>query len=187
MESTGSRETLSTSCQFKISVYYPILDAMLSELRYRFEDKNLEHMRAIQACNPKSKNFLEPTILTEFGEFYHLNTTTLSMESLLAKRTLNGKDLSTISDVLQELSSLLETAFPSLGKLLQIVVSTAHCERSFSALKRIKNYLRSTMTEQRLTNLAILSIERELSKVLSLDEVVDRFANKDKNRRIILN
>ena len=39
MESTGSRETLSTSCQFKISVYYPIPDAMLSELRYRFEDK----------------------------------------------------------------------------------------------------------------------------------------------------
>ena len=94
-----------------------------------------------------------------------------------------------ISDVLTELYSL-RTAFPLLVNLLQIaltmVVSTAHCERSFSALKRIKTYLRSSMTEQRLTDLAILSIEREVSKQISLDNVIDEFAAKDKNRRIIL-
>ena len=57
-----------------------------------------------------------------------------------------------------------------------IAVNTADCKRSFSALKRIKTYLRSMMCEQRLTDLAILSIEREISGMLSLDEVVDRFA-----------
>ena len=77
-----------------------------------------------------------------------------------------------------------------LVKLIQIAltiaVSTAHCERSFSALKRTKNYLRSTMTQQRLVDLAILSIEKELSQKLSLDDIVNQFAAKDKNRRITL-
>ena len=45
---------------------------------------------------------------------------------------------------------------------------------SFSALKlnRLKSYLRSTMTQQRELDLAILSIEKELSLSLSLENVV---------------
>ena len=69
---------------------------------------------------------------------------------------------------------------------MTIAVSTAHCEKSFSALKRIKNYLRFTMGENRLTNLAIISIERELSNALVLDDVVTEFAGLDQNRRIVL-
>ena len=111
------------------------------------------------------------------------------MECILAKRTLRSKVIDCISEVLLEISSL-RTAFPTLVKLLQIaltiVVSTASCERSFSALKRIKTYLRSTMTEQRLVDLAVLSVERDLSQQLSLNEVIDEFARKDKNRKIML-
>jgi hypothetical protein len=47
--------------------------------------------------------------------------------------------------------------------LLTIPVSTASAERSFSAMRRIKTYLRSTMGEDRLSALAILSIEKQLS------------------------
>ena len=49
METTGSRETSTSSERLKVSVYFPILDAMLSELNRRFADKNLEYMKAIQA------------------------------------------------------------------------------------------------------------------------------------------
>ena len=69
---------------------------------------------------------------------------------------------------------------------MTIAVSTAHCERSFSALKRIKSYLRSTMVEDRLADLAILSIEREISGSLVLDDVITEFAAIDQNLRIIL-
>ena len=86
--------------------------------------------------------------------------------------------------------SPLKNAFPILVKLLKISlsisVSTAECERCFSALKRIKTYLRSTMTNERLVNVAILSIEREISKNICLETVVDHFAEKDKNTKITL-
>lgn len=111
------------------------------------------------------------------------------MECTLAKRTLQNKEMKNINDVLQEVYQL-RAAFPTLVKLLQIAltiaVSTAECERSFSALKCIKTFLRSTMSEQRLTDLALLSVEKQLSQRLLLDEVVDRFAATDKNRRNVL-
>ena len=42
------------------------------------------------------------------------------------------------------------------------------------------------MTEQRLTDISILSIERELSKKICLDTVVSKFEGIDKNRSIVL-
>ena len=85
------------------------------------------------------------------------------MECTLAKHTLQGKEMLTTNDVLKELFPL-KTAFPNLVKLLQfvltIIVSTAFCERSYSALRRIKTYLHSTMSEQCLNDMALLSIER---------------------------
>ena len=179
----------SLSEQLKVTLFLPVLDAMLSELERRFSDKNITHMRAIQACAPGSPHFLEASHIAPLADFYGLDKNALPMECSLAKHTLGGKDLEELIDVLRELTPL-RTAFPILVKSIQIAltiaVSTAHCERSFSALKRIKSYLRSTMTQQRLVDLAILSIEKELSVNLSLDDVVHQFASKDKNRRITL-
>ena len=140
------------------------------------------HMRAVQACAPRSLHFLESDQLAPLADSYGLNKNTLDMECSLAKHTLNGKELDEVINVLRELFPL-KAAFPLLVKLIQIAlaiaVSTAHCERSFSALKRIKSYLRSTTTQQRLTDLAILSIEKELSRSLSLDNVVKRKTDND--------
>lgn len=42
------------------------------------------------------------------------------------------------------------------------------------------------MTEQRLTDVSVLSIERDISKKISFDKVIDRFENGDSNRSIVL-
>ena len=186
-ESVGARESLSTSEQYKRELYFPVLDAFLSELARRFDSKNAEVMSGIQACNPTSEDFLSVPLLTPFAQLYGFDGVVLEMEAKLAKRTLQTKKLEHTSEVLLALIPLKD-AFPQLTKLvriaLTIAVSTAQCERSFSALKRIKTYLRSTMGEERLANLAVLSVEREMSRRLSLDDVVHSFAKKD--RRIIL-
>ena len=148
-------------------------------------------MKAIDCCNPSSSNFLEFNYLLPVVKSYscHLNQHLLQIECTLAKRTLHGKELETINDVLKEIFPL-RTAFPNLVKLLQlvltIVVSTAACEQSFSALKRIKTYLRSTMSEQRLNDIALLSIEKKEVESLLFYDIIDRFAAVDKNRRIVL-
>ena len=61
---------------------------------------------------------------------------------------------------------------------LTIAISVATCERSFSKLKLIKNYIRSTMSSLRMRNLAILSIERQLTNEIDFNNVIDKFANR---------
>lgn len=62
-------------------------------------------------------------------------------------------------------------------------VSVASAERSFSKLKLIKTYLRSTMTQHRLNGLAMMSINRNVSRQLSYDNIIDNFA-AIKSRRV---
>jgi len=61
-----------------------------------------------------------------------------------------------------------------------VFITTAHCERSFSALTCLKTYLRSTMTEQRIVDLAVLSIEWDLSGLLAMDKIIGTFAGRTK-------
>lgn len=68
----------------------------------------------------------------------------------------------------------------ALRIFLTITVSNATCERSFSKLKLIKTYQRSTMSQERLSNLAILSIERKIN--VNFNHVIEKFA-RIKSRR----
>ena len=86
----------------------------------------------------------------------------------------------------------VKMAFPISSVCFQIALtigtSTASVERSFSSLRRLKTYLRSTMTQQRLDSLALLYIERDLTSKLwnSLEDLVLQFAQEHKNSRIVL-
>ena len=146
-------------------------------------------MKAIQVCNPLCDNFLCPKLLKPLVQMYNLSQEAIEIETTLAKRTLESKSLHNTRDVLLQLLPLND-AFPQLTKLIRIAmtiaVSSAHCERTFSALKRIKTYLRSTMGEQRLSDFAVLSVEREISSSLDLEDVVSEFGGIDRNRRIAL-
>ena len=188
-ESTGSRDVRTCSDHFKQTLYYLVLDAFLNEMSRRFDEKNIEIMKAIQACHPHSSNFLHTSDLKPLIDNYHLDEDSIAVEVSMATHMLSAKELSHTSEVLVFLTSL-PRAFPNIIRLFRIAltisVSTAECERSFSALKRIKSYLRSTMGEQRLTDLAVLVVERELSSHISNGAILEEFKNRDNNRIILL-
>lgn len=60
--------------------------------------------------------------------------------------------------------------------MLSTPVSVASGERSFSKLKIIKNYLRNSMHQDRLNNLAIISIENNVAKSIDYNDVIEEFA-----------
>ena len=41
LETMGTRDALTTSQQFKVRLYFPILDAIIVEMKKRFDDKIL--------------------------------------------------------------------------------------------------------------------------------------------------
>ncbi|KAI6658354.1 Zinc finger MYM-type protein 1-like [Oopsacas minuta] len=144
-------------------------------------------MKAIQAFNPNSGNFLEAAEIDEFAQAYNIDSHHLNLESKLAKRAMIAFKLESINSLLLKLLPL-ETAFPNLVKAIRIAitigVSSAHSERSFSTLNRVKNNLRTTLDRQWLTDLCILSIESTSSNNLDLDEVVQKYCSSNINRRI---
>ena len=56
----------------------------------------------------------------------------------------------------------------------------------FKKNQDIRTYLHSTMSNERLAIMAILSIEREIAKEIPFDLIVDKFAAQDNNRKITL-
>ncbi|CAF1551629.1 unnamed protein product, partial [Rotaria sordida] len=63
-------------------------------------------------------------------------------------------------------------------------ISQVTRERAFSKMKIIKNYLRNSMTDKRLSDLTVLAIERDFD--INFERVVDKFAKNRKNCRILL-
>src|SRR6218665_485764 len=79
-----------------------------------------------------------------------------------------------------DVGDLQEYGFVCIGLRIfcTLPVTVASAERSFSQLKRIKSYTRSTMAQDRLQGLALLCIESDLAKTIDYDAVIDSFASK---------
>lgn len=74
--------------------------------------------------------------------------------------------------------------------ILTIPSTSCSVERSFSCLKRIKTYLRNSISQERLTALATISVEKSLLNDLMntmpfYEDIVDKFGAL-KDRRIDL-
>ena len=86
------------------------------------------------------------------------------------------------------LKAIMFPGFENIKVLLRILgtlpVTSCECERSFSALKRLKNYTRSTMTGERLNGLALLHIHKEIE--VGVEEVITKFAELGSRRLELL-
>jgi hypothetical protein len=56
--------------------------------------------------------------------------------------------------------------------LLTLSATNAVSERSFSVLRRVKTYLKSSMTQQRLNNLMLLHVHKELTDNITPQAVI---------------
>ena len=54
--------------------------------------------------------------------------------------------------------------------------------RSFSAMRRVKSYLRSTMTQERINNLMILNVHKELTDEIDLTDIAKEIISGNESR-----
>ena len=82
---------------------------------------------------------------------------------------------------------LASSMFSEVDKLVRIYltipVTTATGERSFSALRCIKTYLRSTMSQQHLNNIMLLNVNKDLTDGLDLPTIARQFVDANEHRR----
>ena len=66
--------------------------------------------------------------------------------------------------------------------MLTIPVIVASVERSFIKLKLLKSYLRSTMTQERLNDLAMIALESDMLEKIDYERIIEDFISKNAQR-----
>lgn len=112
----------------------------------------------------------------------YLSSEFSSIQTLLKEKKEINPDIITLTEMLSKLASAFVETLNILTIILTLPVSTASNERFFSTLKRVKNYLRLTMRDKRLSDLMVIATEKEEADTLDLNEVVDSFAKLKSGR-----
>ena len=68
--------------------------------------------------------------------------------------------------------------------LLVMPATNATSERSFSALRRVKTYLRTTMGQKRLNHLMVLQAHKEFTDKLDLNVIANEFCAGNEYRML---
>ena len=195
-EDENEEKKLSTEESFRINYFTYLVDHVISSLQSRFEQfeiysnnfgfiYNIEKLKlldddSLQKHCLNLENFLKHDMLSD------IDGLDLYSELKILKEIINVeiKTPLEILDFIKKVNSF-PNAWIAYRILLTIHVTVAPAERSFSKLKLIKSYLRSTMSQKRLGNLAILSIEKDLVSKLEYKNLISDFASQ-KARKINL-
>ena len=147
----------------------------------------------IQAVTPTSETFADLDHVKDFAELYGADLTDLAHELHQSKRLLDRMPSDNKPESLVAFIGHIERyreAFPEIYRLgsiaISLPVSTASCERSFSALRHIKTWVRNALSNEKLDSLAIFAIEGERTRQLDNKQVINAFVAGRKNRRIAL-
>ena len=188
--------------QYRHNIQEKYIDDLVTQLENRFPD-SLE-LEAFSLLDP-SKLPEKATEVTEYGNDkvavlgakyavsdsadFKLDDLKSEWETFKHLLADSFKEMS-MQAVLKELAvpeSTLATMYPCLSKLASIAlvlpISTAECERSFSAMKRVKTELRNRIVTKTLDHLLRISISGPDLKDFDFDTAVDEWGAM-RNRRI---
>ena len=110
--------------------------------------------------------------LSNLATYFQENSITASLEECLK--------------YLRTLSPAARTFYSEVCKVARLILvmpaSNAVSERSFSTMRRIKSYLRSTMGQARLNHAMVLSIYKEQLDELDLKTIANEFVSSSEHR-----
>ena len=177
---------------YRVSLYFPFLDHLLQGLRDRFGPVQQQIALAsklvpsimvsgggaMMSCSDQARiiaAFPDMPSPLSFASEYHRWFCRWSKSKSDAANVISFTNAYTEAD---------PELYPNICTVMTVSAtrptSTAGSERSFSALKRLKTYIRSTMTEDRLTGLAMLHVHRNVH--LDVESVIDHFAQLGPHR-----
>lgn len=166
-------------------MFLEVIDTAISSLNNRFVNKTSSHLKEME-------DFLIGTsdgtsVCNFYASDFDRNRLILHRDMLLdIMRAKSEGSISSVKDCVDFLTSSNNSSIlhllPEIAKylrvLLTIPVSSCCAERSFSSLRRMKTYLRATMTQQRLNATAVLNVNRSTADCLNMEDIADEFIRR---------
>ena len=189
-----SHHPVSPKEDFRVK-YFEALDLLIVSIKTRFDQpsfKALLNMESFLLQSLETNRVIDEKIIQYISENYgdDLDVEGLQVETAILKTMLNDNEVTCFNDIhkcLKECGTAnYKDLIPNVIILcdLLIVNPSTSCtpERSFSTARRLKTWLRSTMTDRRFNALGLLNVHKELTDKLDLLEVGNEFISLNDER-----
>jgi len=196
-DETSSNEIIHEGFEkMKNEVFLVILDYLISDLNRRkkaysninnnfgfFLNLEKESTENIKNYAEKLIDIYPDDIEKDFIE------EVIQFKDIICNFSIENK--SSLLKILKSLiQSQLSSTFPNVEIALRIFCSfpcsNVTGERSFSVLKRVKNYLRSSLSSEKLSALSILNIENNILKQIEWEQIIHKFASGKVTRKKLI-
>ena len=179
--------------------YFEVLDVISNEISRRFDQDDFSLVAEIEQIILSAGNGQEVVIPEAIRTAYKedLNMTRLATHLSMLPDIIKsygettGTPIKKVTNVRTVCQALNET--PGAKRLcselhrlltlfLTIPVTTASSERTFSAMRRLKNYLRSSMTQERLNHILLLHCHKSRTDSINVHHVMTSFISVNERR-----
>ena len=180
--------------EFYRRTYYETIDTVVVAIKNCFMQKDFGVYKKLEQLLLQATKKDYTNTMKDVMEFYQGDFNSSELETQLEvfsrmKIQKNGDSI-TFHDihrhfkVLDHSQHLLMPQVVKVVKFLLLMPATnAVSERSASAMRRIKTYLRSTMTQCRLNNVMVLHIHKHLTDSLKYIKILNEFTAAKEDRR----
>ena len=172
-------------------IYFEAVDLIVQSITERFNQPGykvylqLENL-LIKAAKKENYDGELQFLSTFYGADINKTNLQLQLDTFAANLASICNNFTDIRDQLLQISPaerMLMDEVMTIMKLIMVMPATnASSERSFSAMRRVKSYLRSTMKQERLNHLMLLHVHKELTDTLNLADVANDFVSSSENR-----
>ncbi|XP_071478874.1 zinc finger MYM-type protein 1-like [Diadema antillarum] len=181
------------------SVWFDALDNVISGMQDRVSSKAISVLSAVEDLLLSAWSDREvPTkslecVVKHFGDGLNESRLEAQLRVLENLRDITGSSTVaghrvTVKHIIDSISETdMKSIIPEVVKLCRLYIvhpaTTATAERSFSTLRRLKSYLRGTMSQSRLNSLLILTMYRERVELIDMVDLVNEFISRGDTKR----
>ena len=165
-------------------VYFSAIDDAVMQLSERFNKESVGLRSYLQLEAMLLSGQVNRDVCKQYPE---LNSDRLSLQLGMFADQNEYTTLQQAQTVVQNMTPEVRSMFPQVECLIRLTLlcpaSSCTAERSFSALRWLKTWLRSTMTQPRLNAVAVCHIHQDILDSLNVSKLAEEFASRSDIRK----
>lgn len=161
--------------------FYEAIDTAVSGLKERFSDS-----RGLKAYG-KLEHILLCGVVVDAEQYPEIDTADLQLELSRFRRKYTIMKVNDAVEIFHGMVPEVRAIYQQVETLIRLLLvcpaSSAEAERSFSGLRRLKTWLRSTMTECRLNSVCVCHTHQYLLDSIDVQAVLADFSSRSDVRQ----
>jgi Domain of unknown function (DUF4371)/hAT family C-terminal dimerisation region len=163
------------------ALYYEYIDSVKTGLQQRFNSNDLKQYQQLESVLLHAET---NDILTKYQE---LDSKSLIIQLRMFQHQNKCTSVVDATKCMREMVPEVRRLYPQVERLIRLLLispaSSSEAERSFSSLRRLKSWLRSTMTQTRLNSVAVCHTHQNFLDDLDLHALEMDFISRSDIRK----